>query len=48
MKKKYGMILKDCIADIERELGIRNSHITECCKNKIKSAGKFKWRYANE
>lgn len=33
--------------DAQRELGISNSHISSCCKNKpgFKSAGGYKWEY---
>ena len=37
----------DSILDVERELGINQSNICQCCKGKLKSAGKFKWQYAN-
>lgn len=32
-------------AEAERETNVCNSHITECCKGKRKSAGGFIWRY---
>ena len=32
-------------AEVERMLGINNSHIIQCCKGKRKSAGGFVWRY---
>ena len=35
------------IRDVERELGINQSNISKCCKGDVKSAGKFKWQYAN-
>ena len=31
--------------EVERVLGINNSHIIQCCKDKRKSAGGFVWRY---
>ena len=31
--------------EVERMLGIANSHIIACCKGKRKSAGGFVWRY---
>ena len=34
--------------EIQRELGINNSNIIECCKGKRKSAGGFKWIYASD
>lgn len=33
------------IIAVKNELGIDQSAITQCCKNKRKSAGKFVWRY---
>ena len=35
----------DSMHDVERELGIANSHISACCKGKQKSAGGYIWRY---
>lgn len=32
----------------QKELGIFATNILACCKNKVKSAGKFKWKYTNE
>ena len=32
-------------SEVERVLGINNSHIIECCKGKLKSSGGFVWRY---
>ncbi len=34
--------------DAERETGISNGNIGRCCKGYTKSAGGYKWRYANE
>ena len=31
--------------EVERVLGIDNSHIIACCKGKLKSSGGFIWRY---
>lgn len=31
--------------DVERELSINHSSITQCCKGNRNSAGKFKWEY---
>lgn len=44
---KNGKVLKKwaCIADVERELGYKNSHITECCKGKLKSSRGYIWKY---
>ena len=32
-------------SEVERVLGINNSHINACCKGKRKSAGGFVWKY---
>lgn len=32
----------------QRELGINHSNISECCKGKLKSAGGYKWGYADD
>ena len=34
--------------EVERVLGIANSHIIDCCKDKRKSAGGFVWKYKEE
>ena len=34
--------------EAERETGIRSGNIGRCCKGYTKSAGGYKWRYANE
>lgn len=31
--------------DVERELKIHHSHISKCCKNKLKTAGGYVWKY---
>ncbi len=31
--------------DVERELKIHHSHISKCCKDKLKTAGGYKWKY---
>ena len=38
----------DSIMDVERELGIVNQNISECCKGKRKSAGGFIWGYVED
>ena len=38
----------DSMMDVQRELGIANSNISECCKGKRKSTGGFVWRYVEE
>lgn len=35
------------IIDVEREIGIHQGNIVTCCKWKLKTAGKFKWKYKN-
>lgn len=39
----------DCIKDIEKELNIKHSNISKCCKHKIhfNTAGGYKWEYLN-
>ena len=37
-----------CITDAERKTGIAHQSISKCCKNKLKSAGGFKWRYIGD
>ena len=34
--------------EVERVLGINNSHIIQCCKGKRKSSGGFIWKYKEE
>ena len=38
----------DSMHDVERELGINHSSISECCKGKRKSAGGFVWEYVED
>mgnify|MGYP002512350366 CR=1 FL=1 len=38
----------DSMMDVQRELGIAQSSISECCKGKRKSAGGFVWKYVEE
>lgn len=35
----------ESISGAEQELGIQNSHISECCRGKVRQAGGYKWRY---
>ena len=37
----------ECMHDVERELGFANTHISECCRNKLKTSNGFIWRYVN-
>ncbi len=34
--------------EVERELGISNSHIIKCCRGKKKSAGGYRWMYYSD
>ena len=47
---KQGNLIKiwDCIAQIEEELGIAHTHISNCCRGKGKSAGGYIWKYSEE
>lgn len=47
---KYGDFLKkwDSMMDVERELGISQPSITNCCKGIFETAGGYKWKYADE
>lgn len=42
MNKIFGSV-----HEVERELGINNSHISMCCNGKRKSAGNYHWRYVD-
>lgn len=44
---KEGKFVKkwDGIREVERELGFSHSHISKCCKGKLKTAYGFKWCY---
>ena len=33
--------------EVERQLGIRNQHISHCCKGKRNICGGYKWKYKN-
>lgn len=35
----------DCVMDIERELGIKNGAISNCCLGKSKTSSNFIWKY---
>lgn len=47
---KDGELVKiwNCIYDVERELKLSSSHISQVCKNKRKFAGGFIWIYEEE
>ena len=32
--------------EVQRQLGLRNSHISACCRGQQNTCGGFKWRYA--
>ena len=38
----------DCIRRAEEELGIGRTSISQACTGKVKTAGGFHWRYAND
>lgn len=46
--KISGVIIKrfDSIVEASRELNISDSHISSCCKGRLKQAYGYKWRYA--
>lgn len=35
----------NCMRDVERELGVSHSCISNCCKGKQRTAGGYKWEY---
>lgn len=41
-------IIYDSAKDIEIELKINHSHISDCCRGKRKTCGGYSWRFANE
>lgn len=45
---KSGVLIKEWVSShqVERELGIWQSSIVQCCKGKLKSTGGFIWKYA--
>ena len=47
---KYGVFIKQwkSIVDVSRELSIKASSICQCCRGKYKSAGGYKWYYADD
>jgi hypothetical protein len=44
---KNGDFIKEWVSlrEVERQLNIPSGNITACCKNKVKSAGGFIWKY---
>ena len=46
---KTGQIIKTwtCAAEVERQLGIHNQHISKCCKGKRNKTGGYGWQYAD-
>lgn len=36
----------DCAMDAYRDIGINNRNISACCRGKLKSAGGYRWRFA--
>ena len=47
---KDGIFIRswDCIMDASRELHIKNSDISRCCKGKLKSCGGYIWCYIED
>lgn len=45
-KTTYKKIEFGSVADAERTLGIKATHISACCRGKKKSAGGWMWQYA--
>lgn len=47
---KDGCFIKEwkSIRDVQRNLGFANTHISECCRNIIKSAYGYIWKYKKE
>lgn len=49
---KNGNFIKqwESIIEVERQLGIKNEHIGQCCRKvkKYKTAGGYIWKYAEE
>ena len=46
--KITGLIVEfSSIMEASRQTGTNQSHITKCCKGKLKSCGGFYWHYAN-
>lgn len=39
-------IIYHSVREAQRQTGIQNSHITECCKGNRKSAGNYHWKYS--
>lgn len=35
----------ECIMEVQRQLGINNANICQCCKGNYKTAGGFIWKY---
>ena len=50
LDKDNNEIIKEwsCAIEVEKELGIKNSHICECCKGKRKTCGGYIWKYKEE
>lgn len=49
LDKTTGEVIREweCASDVERELGINNANISACCRDKCKSAGGYRWRFAS-
>lgn len=48
--KTTGEVIREwkSATDVNKELGLNKSHITACCKGKLKSVGGYIWKYKNE
>lgn len=46
---KDGTLIKEwpSAREAERQLGIPQTHICQCCKGRLKSAGGYNWKYAH-
>lgn len=47
LDKNTGEVIRrwDCIACVEREIGVHKESISECCRGNNKTAGGYKWRF---
>ena len=45
---KEGFVIKewDSLSEAGRALGIHESSIIKCCKGRLRTSGKFKWKYS--
>lgn len=38
----------ECIMEVQRQLGINNANICQCCKGNYKTAGGYIWKYKQQ